>query len=325
MQTTVGREAGGPMRTGQGRWVVLAWVLPLVATPAAALPLADCAYEAPRVPGPRGAPFVEVLLPDDDLFRPPLADIQEPRFVLAYRWVDLFDRGLPAATNDATEMHAGITGAGGSFGLWALRRRVGCDGIQVNLAGTVISLFNLDPISNELVDTDFIIALPIAARWGAWSARLTVLHESDHLGDEFLLNNPDVVRENVNINSIDLLVSYEGAWWRAYGGFGYIFYDQPEFEPLFVKWGIEGRGPPQAGFILPATWFRAVAGVDFTGLQTRDWGLTAGFRAGVEVTSPSATRRLRLLLAYERGFTRFGQFFRTERQQAFGVESQFEF
>src|SRR5256885_12100307 len=68
----------------------------------------DCRYAtidpAPRAPAPGpGSPLVGVLLPDNDLFRPLLADQREPRFYADYRrGSPPRSPGLPAAPGRAT-------------------------------------------------------------------------------------------------------------------------------------------------------------------------------------------------------------------------------
>ena len=73
-----------------------------------------------------------------------------------------------------------------------------------------------------------------------WSFRFRLWHLSCHLGDEFLLCNPDFDRRNLSDEGVDLFVSYQfGMPLRVYVGLGYIYDRDDEFpeEPLYVEWG----------------------------------------------------------------------------------------
>lgn len=77
-----------------------------------------------------------MALPDDDVFRPLLADPKEPRFSGSFQRVRFRDIG--------DSVSASTVGFGGTFGLWGLRHESNCNGLQVNLFGAVFSQFNLD-------------------------------------------------------------------------------------------------------------------------------------------------------------------------------------
>lgn len=331
----------------------------LVASPAAAgdpdhgPPTArvDCRYEvypapadlvsttegqpAEGQPGSRGdaGPFVGVILPHDNVFRPVLADPKQPRFFLNYRRVHFRGAGVPAEGEGRT-INAGIIALGGDFGLWGLRQPRGCDGIQVNLFGAIFSQFNIDTASADLLNTDFLIGSEVALRRGAVSGRVRLFHQSSHLGDEFVLNFAipnGIRREDLSFEEVDALVSLDGQWrplrWRLYGGGGYLLFpDEPPLERGILQWGLELRGPDWRPWRLPGqAKFVPVFGADFQSHEEREWNITTSLKGGLELATPGGTHRIRLVVVYLRGFIPFGQFFNTEKIENVGVEAQFEF
>ena len=317
----------------------LAAAVVLVAAPArageagneAAAVHVDCRYPA-EVPASAAAPdgsggrAVTVYLPEDDLFRPLLADPRQPRLFATYARMRFRGAGVPAEGEGRT-IDAGLVGLGGGFGLWGRRRRGSCDGVQVGVFGAIFSQFNLSAASADLLNTDFLVGPVLTARRGPLSGRLRVYHQSSHLGDEFLLNTPEVEREDLSFEAVDLLGSVEGRWWRLYAGGGAVVRDSgdPDIDPWAVQWGLELRG----GGFRPWAWLKGtrlvpVFGADFTSVEERKWNVNASLVAGVEWSAPGGGRRVRLLLHYMRGASPYGQFLH-EKIETVGVGLQFEF
>ncbi len=335
------------MRVGAS-WLCAVAALLLAASPAAAgepghgpaTVQTDCRYPrypihpAPTTeeqPTPPGAePFVSVLLPHDNVFRPVLADPKQPRFFTNYRRVHFRGRGLPAEGEGRT-INAGIIALGGDFGLWGLRQPHGCDGLQVNLFSAIFSQFNLDAAAADLLNTDFLVGPEVTLRQGRWSGRLRVFHQSSHLGDEFLLNfaikTPGFQRVDLSFEAVDALVSLDGCWWRLYGGGGYLLFpEDPPLERGIVQWGLELRGADWRPWRLPGqARFVPLFGADFQSFEEREWNITTSLKGGLELSTPGGTHRVRLVGTYLRGFIPFGQFFNTEKIEASGIELEFEF
>ena len=289
-------------------------------------PRIDCCYDRPAVPAESHAdpPWIRILLPDDDLFRPILADMKQPRFYAGYRHVKFYGQSLPAG-REGNVIDAGVVAMGGEFGLWGLRRSGCCDGFQINVMGGIFSQFNLDTPSVDLINTDFLVGLPLTFRQGRFSSRLRLYHQSSHLGDEFLLNNPDIDRQDLSFETVDILFSYDGSWWRFYGGAGRILHFNPGLEPGLLQWGLELRASQRPWRALKPTQFVPVLGIDFNALEEREWAVTTSLKGGVELLSPVKARRFRVLFVYLRGFIPFGQFFNSEKIENLGVEMQFEY
>lgn len=279
----------------------------------------DCRVQRPRPSRDRREPVRNIFLPEGDLFTAPLADQKEPRFSFSYQRVRFSEGALPSGATGRT-VNTGLVSAGGVYGLWGRRQASGCDGVQVGLTGGVFSQFNLDAPSQDLINTDFVVGSQITARRGSLSGRARLYHQSSHLGDEFLLHNPAVVRRDFGFQAIDAFGSYDGSWWRLYGGGGYLFFAEGELEPWMLQGGVQlqGRTGDGAGV-------RPIAGADITALQARDWGRTTSAVAGLEWESARRTRRLRTLLVFVDGFSPFGQFATEQKLRNVGVQLQLEF
>src|SRR3712207_3113035 len=118
----------------------LAWVTAAYAEedPAVPPPKPDCRYlktENPEAAEGAGT-WDSQRFPQDDVFRPLLADPKQPRFQASYQRLRLRDR------NDSID--AGFVGFGENFGLWTKRKEKGCDGIQASIFGAVFAEFNLN-------------------------------------------------------------------------------------------------------------------------------------------------------------------------------------
>ncbi len=282
----------------------------------------DCRYLTTEArPAPRGSgPFKGGAFPDDDVFRPLLADPKQPQFFASYQRLRSREVG--------ESINAAFVAFGESFGLWGLRQRSGCDGLQVGLSGGVFAQFNLDAPSFDLVNSDFVIGLPVTLRRGLVSARLRLYHQSSHLGDEFLLGNPGFNRVNLSFEELEGLVSVERRWGRLYAGGGYLVHREPALDRGKVQWGLELRGPswpsPVLRKALGDVFVVPVVGADFKAFEELSWTVNTSLAGGFEWSGPRATRRLRLLATYLRGFNPYGQFF-DQKIESVGAGFHFAF
>ena len=289
----------------------------VVEAPAAPAPAAQPAAAAPAtVPTPSGAAIqAEVprrgieLLPKGYLFAPLIADPRWPHFSVVYqRFLD--DRQLSNV--------AAVT-LGETFSL--LRADAPVGGVwELGLQAGVFSLFDLDGPSSDLVNTDYIVAIPLSYRVRNLSALARVFHQSSHLGDEFLLRNR-VERINLSFEAVDLRLAYEVTeWLRIYGGGGYIFRHEPrELAPWSTQFGAEVRSP----WTLFGGRLRPVAALDVQHREQNDWNTDLSLRAGVQFENlPILNRKVQLLFEYFNGHSPNGQFYR-EKIEYFGVGLHF--
>ncbi|MEF8793064.1 DUF1207 domain-containing protein [Thiohalorhabdus sp.] len=306
------------MRIANLPFALLAWLLTASAgamevstgrTPA------DCRYEAN--PAPAREEVEGFFLPSDHLFRPLLADLKEPRFYGHLRRVRF--RTNPTPSGDRRKITAGVVGMGSNIGLWSQRRRGTCNGYQVGFFAAAFSQFNMSTSSDNLINTDYQVGFPLTVRKGALSARLRLYHQSSHLGDELLLNNPGITRENLSFEAVDVLGSVHGQRWRLYGAGAYRFRTETDIDRSSAQLGFELRWPRML------THTHGVFGADFQAFAEQDWAVTTSLVAGPEFDVPNSNQRVRILALYLNGFIPFGQFFNETRLENYGVGFQFDF
>ena len=54
----------------------------------------------------------------------------------------------------------------------------------------------------ELINTDYLVAIPLSYAIDNWAVRLRVYHISTHLGDEYMNNHQDVIRLNPSFETL---------------------------------------------------------------------------------------------------------------------------
>ena len=268
---------------------------------------ADCAQEAaPGASADEELAFDVQALPEQVLFAPLLADPRQPRFSMSYQRYRILGETFNAgsvAFGEYFGLASGFLGANGSS--------------QVGLQGAVFALFNLDAASNDLVNADYWIGIPITYRYGRWSYLLRLYHQSSHLGDEFILGNPGIARVNLSYEDLEGLVSYEWEYARLYGGGGTLLASEPALARPHARLGFEFIRPGIAHDI------DLLSGVDIQGSEELDWELSRSFQLGLGLRK-SGNRRVRLMLEYFRGHSPNGQFFR-EHVRYSGVGLYFGF
>ena len=181
--------------------------------------------------------------PENDVFRPLWADPKQPQFFASFLGTRV--------RSDDTYLNAASVGFGDNFGL--VGRRHGCNGWQVGVLGAVFAQFNLDSGSNDLLNSDYNIGIPVSWRRGLFSTRVRFYHNSSHLGDEFLLRNPGVTRVDLSFEALEAILSLDapGGWGRVYAGGTHLVHVSPSnLDKNGVQWGFELRGPTIAAPIL---------------------------------------------------------------------------
>jgi len=69
----------------------------------------------------------------------------------------------------------------------------------------VFSRFFMESIEKEQINTDYRVGVPLGLRYGMWDVRLTLLHVSSHVGDDYLDDNPQPVFQ-VSREGLELLL-----------------------------------------------------------------------------------------------------------------------
>jgi hypothetical protein len=237
------------------------------------------------------------FLPLGDLFKRLIADPKEPRFYLSFRVFKF----------NSERVHGAVGGYGEIFGLYRHRDTAGGYSWQVNFGGGIHAQFDLDAPSLDLVNTDYTIGFPLSIRKGPESYRITIFHQSSHLGDEFLLRN-NIERVELSYEALQAIGSYEWTTWRIYYGGEYIFHQGPtDLEPFAVQGGVEYYGDhPIVGR------GRLVGGWDLKYEQEHDWALNSSVKIGLQFDSSKPNGRyIQVLAEGYNGFSPYGQFYAT--------------
>lgn len=248
-----------------------------------------------------------VFLPEGDLFCPLLADPKAEHSFVSFLQGDFppFEEG--AMTNG--EVSIGSVGIGDAF---PLVRWTGGDpgnGLQVGLVGGIFAQFNLDASSLDLINADYLVGIPVTLRWGGFSSRIRVYHQSSHLGDEFLLSS-DIERENLSFEALDVLLSQEVGPLRAYGGGEILFNREPEtLESTLAHAGLEIRVGKLRGV-------RFLGALDMKATEQQDWEPGWSVRVGLEVAAwkdeNHPPRMWGLFAEFYDGPSPYGQFFQEQ-------------
>lgn len=259
--------------------------------------------------------------PRDDVFSGPLADPKEPRFYGGIYRIK-FRSGDVTSGRGTDELDSGFIGAGDNFGVWT--RRQGNDGIQVGIFGQIVSQFDLSISSGDLINTDYLVGIPVSLRRGPWSGRIRLLHQSSHLGDEFLVHNRVIPVRNFGYEMFDGLLSRDFGPLRFYGGMGVVFNSSTDFDPMMFQAGTEYRSRWDPGWRLFGLRPAAVLGVDYRTWQQQNWDSTWNVVTGLELAHPTRSTLVRLLGTLLRGHFPFAQFFDETEVDALGLMLQLE-
>ena len=140
------------------------------------------------------SPSGDSWFPDQGYFATPYASTREPVFALRALWSPVFrGRSDPAERPPFdfqgqegldTELQ-GEAALGGTFRLWS-PAQWGDGGLTLGIQAGVFGRFRLEVSSSDLVASDWVVAFPVEAGWGPWSARVRLTHWSAHLGDEVI-------------------------------------------------------------------------------------------------------------------------------------------
>jgi hypothetical protein len=209
-------------------------------------------------------PWTWQLLPDGLMYPSYLAGGREPRF--ASLWTEVHD-GSPIW--DAA--------LGGRVGIlrWGTQDPSWPEGWQLDIEGAAFPRLTLD-YYRDLVASDFRFGIPLTHRRGPWEAKVAFYHLSSHLGDEFQLKHPGVLRKNYARDVVVLGLAWRPwADWRLYAEAGYGFYVAGGSQPWEFQLGVEFS--PAAPTTIFGTPFFAANGrlreeVDFGGTLTAQVG-----------------------------------------------------
>lgn len=247
-----------------------------------------------------------VPLPRGDVFCPLLADPKGMHSFVSYQ------RGRE---QDLAQDIAAV-GVADQFNFFRSGSASADNAIQLGISGAVFAQFDVGSPSYDLLNADYLIAVPLTFRVGWLSARARVYHQSSHLGDELLLRAHPPKRENLSFESFDGLLSADAGPIRVYGG-GESFFgrDSSDLPTFLIHSGVELR-PRAAARFGSIGLARLVAALDVKSVKDTAWRNGISGRAGFEVSRPRDAavngRRWGLYAEYYAGPSPYGQFFRSD-------------
>lgn len=228
-----------------------------------------------------------------------IANLDEPNLSISYGKLDFL-----GVNKNAVLLSGGIRQAINTFN-WLDERP-----LSLNIVAQIRSQFDVNEIDTRnnrggaLINTDFTIGGEIVQSLDAWNWRFSYSHRSTHLGDEFLIDNPEYLGNRINL-------SYENIQWTAqtnlngwdlYAGLGYITRSEPgqlDKSMWQLGWQYEGNN-----------WhnIKPIWAVDLKSWGAYDWNINLSMRAGIEVSEWTHTP-FQILFEYQDGHSPYGQFF----------------
>ncbi len=237
------------------------------------------------------------------LFQPLIADPRQVMNAASLRFND-----------NVVGKHVGAASFGGDFIIIRLKDILYWRGdMDLGIQAGIFSVFDLDNIEACMVNTDFFAAALATYAFDRWSFRFRWWHLSCHLGDEFLLCNPDFDRYNLSDEGVDFFASYQfGYAVRVYGGLGYIYSRDREFpeQPLYAEAGSEirvfgGKDRFNRLYVQP---FLAM---HFRAWEEHDYDIDQTYALGVEWSKLQGVgQKFRIFIEYHNGYSKEGQFVR---------------
>ena len=188
---------------------------------------------------------------------------------------------------------------------------------ELGIQAGVFGVFDTDKRSIDLINADYTFGIVASYRADKLSGFVRIRHQSSHLGDEFLLSNPQVTRINLSYEDVDVRLSYDlTTWFRVYGGVGTIVRKDPS---------TLGRETTQGGVELKSPWLffggkvRPVAYADFQAHAKSNWVVGQSIMGGLQFENARiGDRKLQVLAEYFSGPSPDGQLF-TQRVEWIGV------
>lgn len=264
------------------------------------------AYSSDEVPDPWGM----TLFPTGDLYPHYIADPHRVGF--GVQWLSFTETRIPDSGDSRVALRAG-----GRFGIVRMHPSEEKErGWQVSLEGGFNAQFDADH-SLDNIGWDGRYGLVVTtAQSGQWAFKLGILHDSSHVGDEYMERTG---RKRIGYTRHELAAA--ASWspderFRTYGeaAWGYELSNDQLQEPGRIQFGLEYQSPPTPGKVRMG-WYGAA---DFSALEERDWRVDRSLQAGL--AAHSGGRTWRFGVEWYRGRPPIGEFFQyTEEYVSLGV------
>lgn len=254
--------------------------------------------------------YRRTFLPRGDIFKPLIADIKEHQF---YASIQQFNTEL--IIGDFT---AATVGFGENFGV--VRWQKYNNSWQIGIVGGLFAQFNIDTDSTDLINADYTLGAVLSRQFNNLEYRVRLIHQSTHLGDEYLLRNQaqQYSRVNFSMEALDGTACYNSRPWRFCGGGQYILNVWPDDYDRFAT-QLDAEYRSFTGPTLLGLFGRYVAGLDVKLNQEQEWNPNISVKAGLEFgEGGTGRRRMRVMLEGYDGYVPFGQFYH-QKMSSFGI------
>jgi hypothetical protein len=229
-----------------------------------------------------------------------LADLEEPRIFASLGQLDFLDN----------QINSILLGVGTRLKMKSFNFKDSEKPINFNFITLIKSQFDVDEIDTRnnrggaLINTDFMFGGELVKPFDSGYLRLRYSHKSTHLGDEFLIDNPEFIKERINLSyeTVDLLAYRNMNRWGGYFGSSAIVRSEPgDLDNFQLQSGLQYKG-------IEHTWFTPIFAIDFKSWQASNWHLNTSIKAGLEY-SGFLDHPLHFMLEYYEGKSPYGQFY----------------
>jgi len=269
----------------------------------------------------------DAWFPDAAYFSRPAASVREPTFSIRALRSTVFRERTDPAERPPFDLQGGSgletdlqgeAALGGNVRIWRPMQWAE-GGLALGVQAGVFGRFRLEVSGNDLVASDWIVALPAEIAHGPWSGRLRLLHWSAHVGDELI--EAGVERVDFTTETLEALIAFGSDELRVYGGGSLVVRSSLENEPqlgaafsddVLIRFGADARVRPWALDEVTLD-----GGVDWQSNDRTGWAGQLSVRLGIAVQD--GARSVRLSGIYHRGPSPMGQFFLTN-ERYWGIE-----
>ncbi len=258
-----------------------------------------------------------ILFPTQDVFTPLLADPREPLTTIEF---------FAASNHPSYLQFNGNLAANVGIARWESTAEGVNKALQIGVMGGDFSRFGIFGANTYLIDSDFIVGVPVTARIGRFSQRLFFYHESSHTGYDY------TVMDNLSkVSDFGQEILQEVSSWdvspylRLYGGVSYrvfgLYYYPTAQDSLILQGGIEA--------FTPSFGFLDHVGRGYTSLYLESRGingytLNEDFQLGLLFHRPGSYVDIRPMIDFYNGYSYLGDLLFTKDQyMALGVSFDF--
>jgi hypothetical protein len=189
-------------------------------------------------------------------------------------------------------------------------------GFELDVEAAAMVRLTLDSLG-DFETADYRYGVPLTYGIDNWQFKLAAYHLSSHLGDEFIIANPNSLADRINYVRNEMVLGasyYPQPWMRLYGEVGYSFHCDGGSEPWELQFGTELSRPGPTG--PNGSPFLAING---NLRQEVDWGGDLSTQAGWLWRNETG-QVMRLGLHYYNGkSSQFETFNNFEQQIGFGL------